>query len=185
MLKTKITPLLVIFALLSACSPKPTPTPLSQIDLSQVMLTQQDLPDGFDTVIAGKPEELFPNAPAAQTGVVNAATTIIKTADSNHVFSNGILIYNTEELATNAYQSIVDQTKGEKLTVDPVGDATFAIYSTVESDIILNTIHVSMILWRTGPAVVYLSSADSKDPPDPEQMPNLAKLIQSRITGSE
>lgn len=176
---------LLVTSLLAACSPKPTPIPYATLDLNQVMLTQADLPDGFDVVIAGKPEDLFPNAPAVHTGVVNAATTILKTSDSNKVFSNGILVYDTEELATSAFQSIIDQTKGEKLTIDPVGDDTFAIYSTVSGDMILNTIHVAMILWRTGPVVVYLSSADSRNPPDPEQMPSLAKLIQSRLAGSQ
>ena len=177
--------LLTLFAttLLSACSPAPTAVPLSELDLSTVMLHQQDLPDGFDTVIEGKPEDLFPNAPAVQTGVVNAASTIFKTADSNHVFTNGVLVYDNQELASNAYQSIVDQTKGEKLTVDPIGDETFAIYTTVTSDVILNTIHIAMILWRTGPAVVFLSSADSQNPPDPETMPNLANMIQARLVG--
>lgn len=175
-------------ALLGACSPKATPMskndiPLSEIDLKTVMLHQEDLPDGFDTVIDGKPEDLFPNAAAVHTGVANAADIIFKTPDNKHVYSNGVLVYDTEALASSAYQSIIDQTKGEKLSVGQIGDETYAIYSTVQSDIILNTIHVAMILWRTGPAVVYLSYADSLNPPDAETMPKLANLLQTRLTG--
>ncbi len=175
---------LLATSLLSACAPAPTPVPLAERDLSTVILQKEDLPAGFDTVIDGTPDDLFPNATSVHTGIVNAADTIIKTPDNNHVFSNGVLVYDTEELASNAYQSIIDQTKGEKLTVEPIGDETFAIYSTVESDIILNTIHVAMILWRSGPAVAFISSADSVNPPDADTMPNLARLIQSRLVGA-
>jgi len=171
-------------ALLSACSsPTPTAVPLSQLDLNTVILQKEDLPAGFDNVIAGTEQDLFPNAPAVHTGVANSAVTILKTGDDRHVYSNGVLVYDTEELASSAYQSIVDQTKGEKLTVDPIGDETFAIYSTVQSDIILNTIHVAMILWRSGPAVTFLSYADSDNPPDAETMPRLANMIQGRLVG--
>jgi hypothetical protein len=188
MIKNKTIHLLILTtlfatALLTACSTKPTAVPLSEIDLKTVMLHQEDLPNGFDTVIDGNPDELFPNAPAVHTGVVNAANTIFKTPDSNHVYSNGVLVYDTEDLASSAYQSIIDQTKGEKLTVGQIGDETYAVYSTVNSDLILNTIHVAMILWRTGPVVSFLSSADSQNAPDPDTMPKLANMIQARLTG--
>jgi hypothetical protein len=173
--------ILLASSLLSACSSEPTEIPLAERDLNQVMLQQADLPAGFDQVIEGKPEELFPEITAVHIGVVNSRSTILKTADDRHVFSNGVLVYDTEEHATQAYQAIIDQTQGETLTVEPIGDETFALYTTISSDLILNTIHLAMIMWRTGPAVVILSSADSDLPPDANQMPDLAELIQSRL----
>jgi hypothetical protein len=173
--------LLLASSLLSACSSEPTAIPLAERDLNQVMLRQADLPAGFDQVIEGDPEQLFPEITAVHIGVVNSGSTILKTADDRRVFSNGVLVYDTDEHANQAYQAIIDQAQGETLTVEPIGDETFALYTTVSSDLILNTIHLAMIMWRTGPAVVILSSADSDLPPDANRMPALAELIQSRL----
>jgi hypothetical protein len=173
--------LLLASSLLSACSTEPTATPLAERDLSQVTLRQADLPPGFEQVIEGNPDELFPEISSVHVGVVNARSMILKTGDDRRVFSNGVLVYDTEEHASQAYQAIIAQTNGETLTVEPIGEETFALYTTVSSDLLLNTIHLAMIMWRTGPAVVILSSADSDSPPDANQMPDLAALIQSRL----
>ena len=173
--------LLLASSLLSACSAEPTAIPLAERDLSQVTLRQADLPSGFEQVIEGNPDELFPEIAPVHVGVVNSRTMILKTGDDRRVFSNGVLVYDTEEHASQAYQAIIAQTKGETLTVEPIGEETFALYTTVSSDLLLNTIHLAMIMWRTGPAVVILSSADSDSPPDANQMPDLAALIQSRL----
>jgi hypothetical protein len=190
MLKTKNYHLLILAlclaaSLLGGCSIAPTPIPLAERDLGEVVLRSSDLPAGFENVIAGNSEELFPEITAVHIGVVNSSTTILKTGDDRRVFSNGILVYDTEEHASQAYQAIIEQTQGENLTVDPIGDQTFALYTTVTSEVLLNTIHLAMILWRSGPAVVILSSADSDSPPDANQMPDLAALIQSRLVPTQ
>ena len=166
---------------LSACSAQPTPIPLAERDLAPVLLQPSDLPSGFDNVIPGNPADLFPEVSPVHVGVVNSRSIILKTADDRRVFSNGILVYDTPELASTAYQAIIAQSRGESLSVGPIGDETYALYTAVSSDLILNTIHLGMILWRSGPALVILSSADSDAPPDAETMPNLARLIQSRL----
>jgi hypothetical protein len=176
--------LLLVSAILAGCNATPptpsAPTPLAQRDLSNVVMQPNELASGFGSVTEEKFDDVFPNTVDAHTGVVNSYVVYSKTSDSKRVYSSGIAVYQDASQAIKAFLAIKDGTKGGILDVPEIGDQHYAMTDVIESDLILNKIYMSLVLWRYKESILYVSAADNANPPNTSQLVSLAQKIQER-----
>jgi len=182
-------PFILVAMLFAGCnSALPTPAstqiPLAQRDLASVVLQKDELPADYSNYTLEKFEGVFPNSPDAHQGVVNSQISLSKSADSRHVYSSGIAVYQNPEQAGKAYKAIRDGTHGDVFTIKPLGDEHYAITTSISSDALLHDIYMAMILWRQGDTVLYVSGVDSNSPLSTQQVEDFANKLQARAAGS-
>lgn len=179
---------LALIVLISGCNSTPPgdvqpPSSGTSSELAQVVLQSGELPAEYEDYSLQDVDQAFPNTPEVLEGVDDAAVVLANTIDRSKVYSNGVIQYKSEDLAKQAFAAIRSSTRGteEVFEIEPIGDEYYPMLDTIANSGMPQDIYLAMILWRDGPIVAYISSAQLSVAPDLETLESLARTVNERL----
>ena len=163
----------------------PTPIPLAQRDLMKIALQPTDLPseftvievyDGVDNVT-----DIYTETIDVHQNLIAAGELSYYTEDYIRWIDSIIFVYDNEESAKKAFNSLALYWGGPLLDIPTVGDESIALTgSYVDED--EYTYYYSLVIWRYKDAIsqVYI---DMDVQPLERDLIRLSNIVQARIIG--
>ena len=120
--------------------------------------------------------------PEVHNNLVGGYSVSYSTEDGSRAITNGIFIYEDDNIVSKALDVIFINTYRERIDTPPIGNESWAISRETLSPFDLSMQYWTMVAWRTQKSVVYVSINDTSEIPIEETI-RLAQLVQSRIEG--